>query len=482
MGKSVFKNTIFNTCYKALNVLFPLITSVYVSHVLGPSGVGRVAYAQNIISYFLIVASVGIPTYGIREIARNSNDINKRSKSFFELYYINFITTFVSVIVFVGLVFFIPKFYNNKALFICVGISLFLNFFNIDWFYSGLEEFVYISVRSIIIKILALISLFVFVRSKDDIIIYALISSLGISLNYILNVFNIKNKIIIKKYDINLKKHIKPVAILFLTMLATDLYNQIDITMMGSSCTDEEIGYYSYAIKLIRIVISVSTAISVTMLPRMSKLFNDKKMDDLQSFANKVMSSVLLLVVPCTIGVFMCSKYIVLVLFGKAFLRTSYLTKMLSPIVFIISISYMCGSITLTAINKEKYLLYATISGAIVNIILNYFLIPIYQGSGAAVASVLAETTVFVLHYCFCSKQIKYHFVTRDNIISLFGGILMGGILFAVNSIMISPILHLIISVLLGAITYFLIIIILKHGVCIELLRRIKNRIIKNNS
>ena len=233
MRKSFVKSTAFNVGYKVLNVFFPLITSMYVARILGPEGTGRVAYAQNILSYFLIFASVGIPTYGIKEIARNSSNSIKTSKSFSELFIINSFTTTLCIVLYIVLVLSVPVFRADQLVFFAVGISLFLNYLNIDWFYAGNEEYVYITVRSTIVKVLAIVSMFIFVRTRDDVVKYALVSSIGLSANYVLNIFNVRNRVSISLRGLEFRKHLKPVAILLLTMLETDLYNQIDITMMG---------------------------------------------------------------------------------------------------------------------------------------------------------------------------------------------------------------------------------------------------------
>ena len=468
MRKSFVQSTVFNVGYKVLNVFFPLITSMYVSRVLGPEGTGRVAYAQNILSYFLIFASVGIPTYGIKEIARNSSNRINTSKSFSELFIINAFTTTLCIIVYVSLVLSIPAFRSDQHVFFAVGIPLFMNYLNIDWLYAGNEEYVYITVRSTIVKVIAILSLFIFVRNRDDVVKYALVSSIGLSANYLLNIYNTKNRVKLSLRALEFRKHIKPVSILLLTMLATDLYNQIDITMMGSTCTKAEIGYYSYAVKVIRIVTSITTAVSATMLPRLSQYYNDKKKDRFDIFTNKVLGAVILLAIPCTAGVVLCSNNIILVLFGAEFQETIPLVRILSPIILIISISYLCGSIVLTAINKEKYLLYATLAGACINITLNAILIPLYHGEGAAVASVVAELLVFVLHYLFSSKYVHYRIISVENFKTVIAAVVMIGVVTVITILIKRPIINLTLSISLGAFAYFSVLFISKHELVLE--------------
>lgn len=468
MKKSFLKNTVFNVGYKVLNVFFPLISAVYVSRILGPGGAGRVAYAQNILSYFLIFASVGIPTYGIKEIARNSVDKKGYSKSFTELFIINSVTTTICIAIYVALVLLVPSFYADNSVYFAVGISLFLNYLNIDWFYAGIEEYVYITVRSTLIKIIAIVGLFVFVRTRDDVVNYALVSAIGLSANYLLNILHARKKVVFNFQGLDIKRHIKPVSILLITMVATDLYNQIDVTMMGSICSKEEIGYYTYAIKLIRMVTSIAAAISATMLPRLSQFFSEEKKADFQNLSNKVLSAVILLIIPCVAGVILCSNNIILVLYGEEFIGAIPLIRILSPIILIIAISYLCGSIVLTAINKEKYLLYATLAGACVNIVLNALLIPKYHGNGAAVASVIAELTVFLFHFIFSKRYINYHFFTIDTLKVVVAALVMIGAVLIVNKTINNLIINLIVSVVMGVIVYFLMLFIFRHKLVVE--------------
>lgn len=480
MRKSFVKSTVFNVGYKVLNVLFPLVTSMYVSRVLGPEGTGRVAYAQNILSYFLILASVGIPTYGIKEIARNSNDRTEASKSFSELFIINSFTTTLCIIVYIFLVLLVPAFRSDQHVFFAVGISLFLNYLNIDWLYAGYEEYVYITVRSTIVKVVAMLGLFVFVRTRDDVVKYALVSSFGLSANYLLNLFNVRNRVTFSLNALEFRKHLKPVTILLLTMLATDLYNQIDITMMGSICTKAEIGCYSYAIKLIRIVTSIAMAISATTLPRLSQYFNDNKRDRFQFLTNRVLNAVILLVIPCATGVVLCSNNIIHVLYGAGFQETIPLVSILSPIIIVISVSYLCGSIVLTAINKEKYLLYATMAGACINITMNAILIPIYHGKGAAVASVIAELLVLVLHVLFSRRYVQYHFLSIDNLKSIIATMVMTGVIIAIKILIKRPIINLSLSVCLGAFIYFCVLFISRHELFLEGTEILKKKLRRN--
>ena len=211
--KSLIKNSIFNILYKLLNVVFPLITSIYVSNIILADGVGKVSFASNIVSYFSLIAVLGIVSYGPREIGKIGNNKSEISKLFSELFVINFISTTICSLLFLILTFTIPKFSSDYILFLFSGIPLFLNYINVDWVYQGLEEYGYITIRSFIVKIISFISLFIFVKSKNDYINYALISSISLALNHIFNIIHLRKYVKFSIKKINLVKHLKPLVL-----------------------------------------------------------------------------------------------------------------------------------------------------------------------------------------------------------------------------------------------------------------------------
>lgn len=464
MKKSILKNSVFNIVYKLLNVLFPMITAMYVARILLPEGVGQVGYAQNILSYFTVVASLGIPAYGSREIARLTYDRHKSDKLFSELFIMNLISTILCSIVYIMLIFLIPSFRYQWLLFGAVGIQLFLTVFNVDWFYSGYEEYVYITVRSTVIKIISIICIFIFVKDENSLVIYALISSLAISGNYMCNIVNLRNRVKLCFHELNFSQHLRPVFILLLTTLATDLYNQIDVTMMGSMCSDADIGYYMYAIKLIRILTAVSTAIAVTILPRMSQYYARKEFSEFKALFNKTYKIVMLMIPPCVIGVLLLSENIVLFVYGEKFMPTASIIEMVSPIVFIVAISYLCGSVVLTAVNREKYLLYATTVGMTINIIMNVILIPRYAVLGAAFASVCSECAVLLVHGFFARKYIDLRISKRDCLSVFFALTMLIFVVILCKIFISSNILILFFAIVIGASIYFGILLIMKNS------------------
>ena len=247
MQKPMLKNSVFNIIYTASNILFPFITSIYVSRILLPVGVGKVASAQNIASYFVTAAALGLPSYGVREFAKVREDTAKKNSLFTELFIINLISTTISLIAYIFVLILNNGFNGEGALYICCGLAIFFNYLNIDWIYQGLEEYGYITGRSVVIKCISLALLVVFVKTREDYVAYALLTSLALGGNYIFNVIHARKMVGFTLVNLKIRKHIKPIVFIAGIIFMSTIYNKIDITMLSALSTDEAVGYYSYA-------------------------------------------------------------------------------------------------------------------------------------------------------------------------------------------------------------------------------------------
>ena len=229
--KSLAKNSLYNIIYQALMLVFPMITSMYVSRIILEDGVGKVAYAQNIVSYFTALAATGFPAYGIREIAKVSDNQKEKNKSFSEMFLLNAAATTLAAALYIVLIFFVPAMKNNLYLYLSTGLLIILNYANIDWLYQGLEEYEYIMKRSCIVKILSLTALFLFVRSREDYVNYALITSMGTACNNLFNIYHSRKLVKITFRNLELRRHVRPLLILTAAAFLGSIYNKIDVTM-----------------------------------------------------------------------------------------------------------------------------------------------------------------------------------------------------------------------------------------------------------
>ena len=458
MKKSLINNALFNVLYRMLNVFFPLITSMYVSRVLLSAGIGKVAYAQNIVQYFIIFASLGIPTYGAREIAKVRDSKSEYSKVFWELFVINALSTLACILVYYTFVFVNPMFDATRALNCVVGIVLTLNFFNIDWFYQGQEEYKYIALRSCIIKIVSLGSIFAFVKTQSDFIVYATIQSLATAGNYVFNFVHLKKYINRPVANIDFKRHMKPVLILLSATIAVELYTLLDTTMLGYLCTDSIVGYYTNSVKLVKMITTFISAISAVLLPRLSYYYGNgekKLFNQVVSTSTKMM---IWITIPCSIGLFFVSDYVITLFFGQDFTPAISITKILCILIFAISLNNLFGTQILVTVGKEKLLLVSVMAGAITNLILNSILIPRIQANGAALASASSEIVVLLFTFVFALKNVEFAFDRPFFTSLLFSACVMTFSLIAGNHIMckigVSDLINTVFMVLIGIISY----------------------------
>lgn len=472
-GKSLAKNSFYNVIYKALNVLFPLVTATYVSRVLMARGVGEVSYAQNIVTYFTILAALGLPNYGTREIAKVQTDTCARNQVFTELFIINAVSTTVCAVVYFVMIAVVASFRDNLNLYIVVGMTIVFNYINFDWFYQGIEEYGYIAKRSFVVKLLMLVLLFVFIRSSNDTIKYAVIYCIGIGGNNLFNLFNLRRyDVAFAANSLAVRRHLRPVLILLASSIAIELYTLVDTTMIGYMCPTENVGYYTNAMKLIKLLISMITAIGGVLLPRLSYYRSHNEIQECSRIVTKVFEILVYLFVPCEIGILLIADLIMPVLFGESFIPGIITLRIASLLICTLGFSNLFGTQVLLTFGAEKKLLLATICGAIVNICLNSCLIPLYAQNGAAVASVISETVVTVMTFFYSNKFIQIHLDKRFITSTIVSTMAMAVAVLVVRRIVTQQYAALLCSMLLGGLIYLLMSILSKNKILSDLIER----------
>lgn len=392
--KSLTKNSLFNLAYRGFTALFPLVTTTYISRVLLPEGVGTVTYAQTVASYFVLLASLGIPSYGVKAIAQNSEDKEKCSKTFFELFGINFSATLLCIVAYYMFVSNFSYFADRQELFYVMGLMLILNIFNIDWFYQGIEEYGYIAVRSFIVKVLSFAAMLLFVHEKSDYLIYALILCMATAGNNVLNALHLKKYVTFPRKGLNMGQHLRPVLVLLASTIATEVYTMLDTVMLEYFHGDISVGYYSNAVKIVRLTYTVVIALVAVFYPRISMYYKQKEQEACNALLTRGTEILLLLALPCVAGLALTADAVITFVCGAAFAPAASTLQILSVLVVVFSIAYFLGHIILTATGMERKILYASVIGALVNVCANTLLIPKLAQNGAAFASVLSEVAV----------------------------------------------------------------------------------------
>lgn len=466
--KSLAKNSILNMGYQLLNLIFPLIASMYVARVLQATGVGKVAYAQNIASYFIVFASLGIPTHGLRMISASRNDKVEKNRIYSELLIINAMTTTLSLLLYGILVFFTPQFRNDIPLYFCSGLIIVFNYINIDWLYQGNEDYAYIVFRNIGVKIISLCALLVFVHSQDDYLRYALIVSLASCGNYLLNIINSRNKVRFTLQNLQIRRHDKPIIVFAIAYFFGTLYSRIDTTMIGMLCDQEAVGYYSYAHKILAVVLGICTAMSSAFLPRLSYYFQHDRVE-FKRLINKGIQVISFIAFPSVVGLYILSPMVIEIMYGRSFLSAATTLRKLAPLIVILSFGNLLCYQTLVASGKEKLLIPACGIAAMINIGLNALLIPRFSQDGAAVASVITELFICGVELLYVLKNIQIKLNVQQIVMTCFCSLVMGLCVIIVIGFVDSLWGKVILGMLTGLITYLGVCLLTKNQMLIYL-------------
>lgn len=466
--KSLKKNGIFNIIYTILSLVFPLISSIYVARILSPAVIGHVSFAMNYTSYFIAFATLGVPNYGLREVAKRKSDSAVLNKFFTELFIINFIATTISILIYIITIICIGRFREDMHLYIACGLLIVLNYFNIDWLYQGEEEYGYIVVRSFLTKLVALLALILLIKDKSDYIIYAWISSLAVAGNNIFNIIHTRKIVSFDFRNIHIRQHLSPVFIMAAGVLLSTIYGKIDILMLGILSNDTHTGYYTNAYKLINLVITVCTAMTTVFMPRLSCLYSEDRRK-FTELLNKGIEFLVFLTVPAFIGIFLLTDQIILILFGSEFLPASATVRMLAILIVIKGIGNLLCYQLVICTGNERERLPATIWASVTNIILNAIMIRSLFEVGVAFASVISEIIVNGYQLFKVKKVIEMHFAKKIAIQSIISTLCMGIVVYLITQLEIGPLLICFLAVIVGLFIYIIVNIIMKNKIAIEI-------------
>ena len=329
---SIKKNFFMNVLLTLSTFIFPLITFPYVSRVLTPIGTGKVAMATSFIQYFVMFAMLGIPTYGVRAVAKVRDNREKLTKTVHELLIISGITSLIAYVILFACIPTIPKLAAEKPLYYLMSSTILLNCIGIEWMYRGLEQYTYITVRSIIFKFIALVAMFLFIHNQGDYIIYAATTIVASSLSYVLNFVNARKYIDMKwvgGYDF--KPHFKAVAIFLAMAVATTVYTHLDTVMLGFMTTDTDVGYYNAAVKIKNVLVSIVTSLGVVLLPRASYYVETNRMKEFKIISAKALDFVMVAALPVTVYFIYFARQGIMLLSGEAYMGSIQPMQILMP-------------------------------------------------------------------------------------------------------------------------------------------------------
>lgn len=403
--KSLAYNMLLNGLLKMSSYIFPVAALPYASRVLLPAGLGKVSFATSVITYFTMLAQMGIPTYGIQACAKVRDNKEELSRTAHELFFINIFMAFVSYAVFAVSLFVFPRLQEDKTLFLVMSVMILLNAIGAEWLYQAVEQYTYITVRALVFKIAAIPLLFILVKGPSDYIFYGILTVFAANASSILNFIHARKIIYIKPLgNYHIKRHIKQVFVLFAVSCATLVYTNLDTFMLGIIRNPEETGYYESAVKIKGLLANIVTAGGIVMLPRMSYYLERGKKEDFLKTCKKAIHAMVVTALPISVYFTFFAEESIYLVSGPAYGKSVLPMQIIMPAVLLIGLTNIIGIQMLVAMGKGNNTLYSVLAGALTDLILNMFLIPVYGVSGAAIGTLVAEAVVLIVQYNYIRK------------------------------------------------------------------------------
>ena len=476
--KSLKKNYIYNLLYQVLAIISPLITTPYISRVLGAEGIGEYSYGLSIATYFAIFGALGMTTYSQIEIAKNRDNLEKTKKLIAEVFVFKTVTLIICCLIYLIVAL---NSGQHRPILLVLMIYLFSQLNDVSWILQGLENFKELAIRNCFIKILSIICIFIFIKKAEDLYLYTILLQGSIFLGnflvwpYIWKYINPKSL----KQNVEIcsfMRHLKNSLVYFIPTIATTVYTVLDKSMIGwITGSDFQNGYYEQAHKIEQILLVLITSLGTVTLPRMSFLNNKNDKKEMNRIMEKTILMVLFLSLPMCIGLIGIADKLIPIFLGEEYIECITITKIFSFLIVIVGLDNIIGRQCLMATNNQKKFNIGVIVGAIVNIIMNLILIPYTGAIGAAISSVCAELIILILFIIFGKKYLKIN-ISKSFIKYIIATLLMFIVISVENSISQNMILCMIIQIVSGIGIYFLVLLILREHFLIEVIDNLKDR------
>ena len=453
--KNIGKNIVYQTIYQILAVITPLITSPYVSRVLGAEGLGEYSFAWTNALYFTLFAMLGVANYGVRSIANVQNSKEQRSKVFWNIYSIQ---VFMTCLMLVSYVIYISLFVSsNKIPAITQTIIIIGCLFDVNWYFFGVEKFKLTVTRNILIKVITVLSVLVFVNKRTGVLGYCLVMGMGTFLsNFALFPFLFKDVLFVKPKWMEIKQHIRPNVILFIPALATSVFHIMDKTMLGIISGNVSLGYYMNADKVINIPIGIINGLGTVYLPRITAMRNETDSEEIREELYKSLELHSFIIFALSFGLAAIAKEFSPLFFGPGFDPCASLIIAFSPAFIVKSYSSYFRTNILIPFNKEKQYTIAVITGALVNLIANALLIPHFHALGAVYGTVLAEIAVFTVQLYKLPIKFDFRPFMGNTVPYFIIGALMAVAVRLVSRASLQPMILVSVEILTGGISFII--------------------------
>jgi O-antigen/teichoic acid export membrane protein len=402
-------NFIYSTILTASNFIFPFLTFPYISRVLGVSNVGVYNWVGGIVQYFILFSMMGIGIVGIREVAKNRNNKEELSKTFSSLLMLTVFTTVLSLLVLCILMAVIPKFVEYKAMFYIGAANIFINLFLVEWFFKGIENFKYITIRSIIVKSIYVISVFVFVKHRGDYVVYYFLTVSAVVLNALFNWIYSRKFVHFTFKSINIRPFIKPFLILGIYLLFNSMYSTFNVAYLGFVGGNKEVGYYTTATKLYGILLAFFSAFTGVMLPRISALVAENNFKEVNRLIERSFDILYTFCFPIIIFFMFFAPEVIRIIAGSGYEGSILPMRIVMPLMIIIGTEEILIIQLLMPLNKDKAIFINSVIGAVIGVALAVILVKNLHSVGSSIVWVCSELSILISASYFVHKYVGIH-------------------------------------------------------------------------
>ncbi len=407
---SIRGNLVYSALLTMSTYLVPLLVFPYISRVLGADGIGIVDTVDNIIDYCVLFSMMGLSTIGIREIARAKSDAKQLAQTFTDLYALNVISTIVIALILICATLVIPNMNDRWPMILIGSVKLFANMFWIEWFFTGIEDFRFITVRSIIVRTLFVISVFLFVNTKDDYMVYYMLF-VGITvLNAICNWHYRARLFSINLCTANFRRFLKPFLALGLFAMLSAIYTKLSLPVLNYYCGDLESGYYATAMRIYQVCIALVSTLIGVLVPRISVLLKEGDIQQIKKLTRKTFMALIAFSLPIILVIFFFGNVIVCIIAGDGYQGAVLPMQIIALLLLIGGVEKIVILQLLIPMRADRQIVIAGFLGVIVWGLGTWILVEKYQSVGSAIIWVISETTVLM------SASISLYKIFRNEI------------------------------------------------------------------
>lgn len=471
------KNFFYSLLLSIVNILFPILSFPYASRILGPEGIGKAQFVFSFAQYFALFAALGIPIYGVKEIARYRDDPQKRAAVFAELSIIFGISSILVFAVYAGVLYSFPYFANDRKMYLAAGMLVLLGFSYTDWYYSGIEAFRTITLRSIVIKLMSLVFLYVFVQTPEDLHHYLYILVFSVLGNQVYSFIAISSTNRFSKTGLELKKHLKPLMYIFGATLASSIYTVWDTVLLGFLSNTRAVGYYTASVKIVKILLPFVTVMGTILIPTLSKYFAGQQTGEAKKLLDQSFHYLVFFSLPVATGIIALAPEFMYIFSGESFVAASVSMQILALLPILVGFGHFFSFQILIPSGRNREIFISMLGGLAASALLNFLLVPCFADRGAAIATVVTELIVTGAYCYFVQKHFAFRYHWRFALQSLLASLLFFPLILLLRKLPLQMPVFTALSVLISALVYVIMhLFVFKNHFLYNFIRPIRNR------